>query len=169
MSQQEPPLAGSTRTPVLHSQVPPVLDIHGEPLPPFQSFPARGPCAPSGSNVVPPSGYSTAQLEPSSDVAHGSSRPVKGEEVRSAEPSHEWSASRQQRQVSTLPAFTPFPAASPSSRYAPPPDSRAQSVRPIVVPPPTSDSEFANDNPWSLIPPLGIYDSTPILRHSRYV
>ncbi|KAG8716022.1 hypothetical protein FRC08_009926 [Ceratobasidium sp. 394] len=96
----------------------------GGSLPAFQSFPARtrsihtetGPGGPS-------SGYPTTQRNTPSDVAPDSSYQIQTADDVSMLGSRRVPTDLLQRQRTTplpvLPSFTPFPAASRSSRYAP--------------------------------------------------
>lgn len=87
-------------------------------LPPFQSFPAR--------NVHHRSTLGHQVATAVDDVSvHGARHGAVAQEF----------LTRPRQRTVTLPAFTPFPAASPSSRYAPPEGSRAAPPRPIPTPP----------------------------------
>ncbi|KAF8609040.1 hypothetical protein BDV93DRAFT_504498 [Ceratobasidium sp. AG-I] len=94
-------------------------------LPAFQSFPAARNVQPR-----PTPGYQAASAPAADDVnVHGSRHGTAAQEL----------LGRQRQRTVTLPAFTPFPAASPSSRYAPPEGARAAPPRPIPTPPLSAD------------------------------
>ncbi|KAJ1304820.1 hypothetical protein OPQ81_005955 [Rhizoctonia solani] len=117
-------------------------------LPPFQSFPA----APE-SRTRPNSGHAPPQQNPDvTSVAQGSSHRHQATDDRTA----------------ALPAFTPFPAASPGHRYAPPEGSRAQQAQPIPLPPyvPETGSSYFPGPP----PPMrfGIQVDSPPGQPSPY-
>ncbi|CUA74427.1 hypothetical protein RSOLAG22IIIB_05536 [Rhizoctonia solani] len=85
--------------------------------------------------------------------------------TRATQQGVEGSTSIEERHLSTLPAFTPFPAAAPSSRYAPPPDSRAEPMRPVL--PPIVYSQDPSSGPWIYEQPTNLVgeSSTPVVRY----
>ncbi|CAE7158094.1 unnamed protein product [Rhizoctonia solani] len=128
-----------------HPYTNPPTSISEQTLPLFQSFPARNRVAPSGS------GSFVSRSEPwgTSDIVDVPYHRQSGDNLTTRTTRH--GAGRptpmQERQLSPLPAFTPFPAAAPSSRYAPPPDSRAEPTRPVL--PPILYSDDASNGPWA--------------------
>ncbi|CAE6440092.1 unnamed protein product [Rhizoctonia solani] len=154
----------------LHTTPPP--NPPDQSLPPFQPFPARNRVAPSGSgDFAPQSGLWDAELESGSGSGSGAMvfphHPLTRDSsaARISRQDTRGSLLMQERHPSGLPAFTPFPAAAPSSRYAPPPDSRAETTRPVL--PPTFDSEAVSNGPWPAERPTNLVgeSSTPIIRY----
>ncbi|KAG8686591.1 hypothetical protein FRC11_008713, partial [Ceratobasidium sp. 423] len=130
----------------------PLSNPPGQSLPPFQPFPARNCVAPSGSSgFAPQSGLWDAEVELCSSSGamavpyHPQTRASLTAQISRQDTGG--STPSQERHPSTLPAFTPFPAAAPSSRYAPPPDSRAELTRPVL--PPIFNPEGVSSSPWA--------------------
>jgi hypothetical protein len=102
-------------------------------LPPFQSFPA----ATQDFHPRPASGSQTALRDPAGpEVARGGSyRHETLDDVSIHRPRHRGATGylmhRERQRTSTLPEFTPFPLASPSSRWAPPEGVRPEPPRPL--------------------------------------
>lgn len=120
-------------------------------LPPFESFP-QAQARDRGTS----SRTQTASHDP---VAHGSSHRYQAVDDVSIHPSRHRSVVKnstqsQRQRTTTLPAFTPFPAAAPNSRYAPPEGSRAAQVQPI--PPPAFVPESTTSGYLPLPPPDAI-------------
>ncbi|KDN44475.1 hypothetical protein RSAG8_05522, partial [Rhizoctonia solani AG-8 WAC10335] len=149
-------------TPQLYTNPPP--SIPEQPLPAFQPFPARSRVAPSGS------GSFAEQSRPGDAEVGLDSGPggtVDVPYLLQTRGSLTTLTTRQGAEGSTtaLPTFTPFPAAAPSSRYAPPPNSRAESTRPVL--PPILYSEDVTSGPWTSERPTNLVgeSSTPIIRY----
>jgi hypothetical protein len=156
-------------TPQLHT------DVHEntteQPLPPFQSFPARDRPVPIESiGSVPQRRAWNTNLESSFSVAYDSSYHFKtmGSLItQSSEQGVEGAISTIEGRTSVLPEFTPFPAAAPSSRYAPPPNSRAELTRPVL--PPIIYPDGVGNGPWASESTTNLVgeSSTPVVRYPR--
>ncbi|CAE6435273.1 unnamed protein product [Rhizoctonia solani] len=140
-------------------------------LPPFQPFPARSrPIHSGSSSFVPQNRFCDAELGLVSGSDTVTNDPYQlqtrgGLNTRASRHAAEGSMPMQGRHPSALPAFTPFPAAAPSSRYAPPPNSRAEPTRPVL--PPIVYSEDVSSGPWVSERPANLVgeSSTPIIRY----
>ncbi|KAG8764164.1 hypothetical protein FRC11_003020 [Ceratobasidium sp. 423] len=134
-------------------------------LPPFQSFPAA-----RESRSRPSPGHTPPQQDPgAAPVTHGSSQRYQAADDvsihRSNRPGSPKDLTQRERQrTTTLPAFTPFPAASPGHRYAPPEESRAKQALPIPPPayaPETSSSYLPVPPPDAIRYPSGLPPGQP--------
>jgi hypothetical protein len=119
---------------------------HNE-LPAFQPFPAARDARPR------PASGSQAALHglAGADVARGGSYQHETLDDASIHgPRHRGAAGdlmhRERQRTSTLPAFTPFPSAASSSRWAPPEGARPEPARPL--PPPTFVPESMHYSPF---------------------
>ncbi|CAE6505214.1 unnamed protein product [Rhizoctonia solani] len=156
-------------TPQLYTNPPP--SIPEQPVPAFQPFPARNRVAPSRSgNFAEQSRPGDAEVGLDSGPGGTVDVPyllqTRGSlTTLTTRQGAEGSTSMQERRLSALPTFTPFPAAAPSSRYAPPPNSRAESTRPVL--PPILYSEDVTSGPWTAERPTNLVgeSSTPIIRY----
>ncbi|KAF8678321.1 C2H2 zinc finger [Rhizoctonia solani] len=142
-----------------------------QPLPPFRSFPARNRVSPTGSGRSAPQNRNwDSDLGSSSDAAYDTPHRLQtsgGSVAHSHRQGIEESTLTLDRHASTLPEFTPFPAAAPSSRYAPPPSSRAEPTRPVL--PPLIYPEGAGSGPWASERTINLVgeSSTPVIRYPR--
>ncbi|CAE6443509.1 unnamed protein product [Rhizoctonia solani] len=155
-------------TPRLYANLPPSILEHSPPA--FQPFPARNRVVLLGNHIASQSGPWGAEVGLGSDSSDTTDvqyhLQTRGSLVaRTAQ--REEGPIIQERHSSALPAFTPFPAAAPSSRYAPPPDSRAEPTRPVL--PPVLYSVDPSSGPWTSEQPTNLVgeSSTPTIRYPR--
>jgi hypothetical protein len=138
-------------------------------FPPFQPFPARS-APPENDNSVPSSRPRDAQSELSSSITHCGSpsmEPVKGVSIQASHQGTGGPEPMQRQHTPTLPAFTPFPAAAPSSRYAPPRGSRVQHTRPFLPPISSLDIEPSSNGFQYPVRSLDVVGSTSIAGYPR--
>ncbi|CAE6416231.1 unnamed protein product [Rhizoctonia solani] len=157
-------------TPQPYTDSPPSILEHSPLV--FQPFPARNRVVPAGNgSFASQTGLWDAEVGLGSDCSDTADvrdhLQTRGSLISRTTQRDEGSILIQERQLSALPAFTPFPAAAPSSRYAPPPDSRAEPARPML--PPIHYSEDSGSGPWTSERPTNLVgeSSTPAIRYPR--
>ncbi|KAJ1304393.1 hypothetical protein OPQ81_005543 [Rhizoctonia solani] len=151
----------------------PISNVLEQTSPPLQPFPTRNRVAPSGNGGFPErSGLirdAELQVRPGFGTIDNPYHP-------SARGSITTQTSRQGPQgpvliqglhSSALPTFTPFPAAAPSSRYAPPQGPRVEPARPVL--PPILNSEGVRRDRWASERPANLVgeSSTPMISYLR--